>query len=119
MQIDIPDLAKQLESAIKLNEKENQLGAGCTLDLPLVLGWLQRWVLDIVFSHFGVPVSYYPGYKKGIERARVSAETGAWLRYWQWLNRAAQDASHPVNMPLFLEDCLFRYPGLNLAHEGA
>jgi DNA polymerase-3 subunit delta' len=118
MQIDIPDLAKQLESAIKLNEKENPIGAGYALDLPLVLSWLQRWVLDIVFCHFGVPVRYYPGYKKGIERAKVSAEAGAWLRYWQWLNRVAQDASHPLNLPLFLEDCLLRYPGLNLAYQG-
>jgi DNA polymerase-3 subunit delta' len=116
--LDAPALAKQLENAIKLNEKERQSGAAHSLDLPLILGWLQRWTLDVLYCQSGVPIRYHPQRQTAIERATVTVHSTAWLNYWHWLNRAVREAHHPVNMALFLEDCLLRYPALNLAHKG-
>jgi DNA polymerase-3 subunit delta' len=116
--IDIPGLTKQLETAIKWYEKEHQTGASRVVDLAILMGWLQRWTADVLHCHFEVPIRYYPERHIALERNKEEASLSDWLSYAQWLNRAASDASHPVNMALFLEDCLLRYPAFNFTHKG-
>jgi DNA polymerase-3 subunit delta' len=116
--LDASAVAKQLETAIKLNEKERQAGAGRAVDLTLVVQWLQRWVLDVLYCHFDIPIRYHPQRRAAIEGATISRQLSAWFMYSQWLNRALREASHPVNIALFLEDCLLRYPALHFAEKG-
>jgi DNA polymerase-3 subunit delta' len=116
--MDIPGVAKQLEAAIKLNEKERQTGTQAIINLPLLMAWLQRWTTDVLYCHFRVPIRYYPQRQTALQRTTQSAHLTEWLGYAQWLNRTVREAGHPVNMALFLEDCLLRYPALNLGQKG-
>lgn len=117
VRLDAPTLAKQLESAIKQNDKERQSGAARAVDLPLVVGWLQRWTADVLYCHFGAPIRYYPHRADAVQRSAAHAPQ-AWLVYAQWLTRAQREASHPVNTVLFLEDCLLRCPAAWPAAKG-
>lgn len=110
--LDAPVLAKQLETAIRNNEKERQGGASATLDLATVLAWLQRWIYDLTACGAQAPIRYHPGHAQALTRCTQQALNTRLLHYWQWLNQVTREAHHPVNVQLFLEDCLLRYQAL-------
>lgn len=93
-------LARSLDAEIKRTDRARLIGEFAPVDLRTVIGWIQRWITVLIS-------------RKLIEGVRYDRQMSLqpWLDYAGFLNRAARDASHPVNTLLFLEDCFARYPG--------
>lgn len=74
------------------------------LDLSMVVGWLQRWVFDLLSVKMGQSPRFHP---KAVSilanQAKFSRATGL-LRLSEHLNDAKGLANHPLNAKLFLEE---------------
>lgn len=110
-QIDAVAVARTLESEIKRQDREAQAGTPRTVDLRVVIGWLQRWMHDAIRLRLTQTIGYHPSAPDGLHRLAalpVARPTG----FYAWLSDAARQAGHPVNAQLFLEDCLLRFRAL-------
>jgi DNA polymerase-3 subunit delta' len=101
---DILRLAGELEGWLKQGK-----GAEVALEMPVLVEWLQKWLLDLIRVASGLPPMFHPGAKDGLlDLARKSSLT-ALLACYNDLQRARAVARHPLNARLFLEDLLLRY----------
>ena len=78
----------------------------------VVVGWLQRWVYDLLSLRLAGLVRYHPAQEHGIQAMAKRcdpARAGAFLRT---LAKAGSLSQHPLNPRLFVEDLLIQYGAL-------
>lgn len=98
-----------------------QLGAGAACDafacgealqkvpVPSVLGWLQRWLYDVLATQTTGQPRYFPAHLKTLERVARAATP---LQVAQCLKRVTQQRAveqHPLNARLVFEDLFIHY----------
>ncbi len=110
-QIDAIATARLLETEIKRQDREAQTGTPRTVDLRVVMSWLQRWMHDAIRLRLTQTIGYHRSALDGLHRV-AGMPVARLMGFQDWLNDAARQASHPVNVQLFLEDCLMRYRAL-------
>ncbi len=74
-----------------------------------LLGWMQRWVYDLVSQHFWGCIRFNPDLQ--VEIAALSKHIGPreTLRFLRQLMREQRIADHPLNTRLYLENLLLAY----------
>lgn len=87
-----------------------QLAQACdAIAPPLVIGWLQRWVQDILQVRAVGKARYYPAFSSSLEVLSKSANAASLTRLLRRLSQAKSLAQHPLNAKLFYEDIFLEY----------
>ncbi|WP_153100310.1 DNA polymerase III subunit delta' [Paraburkholderia hayleyella] len=80
------------------------------LPVPLVLGWLQRWLYDLLAQRSaGAPPRYFPGAAAALARCAAQAETHAFARLMKSVTRQRAVENHPLNPRLVFEELFLDY----------
>ncbi|MGI4861476.1 MAG: DNA polymerase III subunit delta' [Janthinobacterium lividum] len=77
--------------------------------VPLVLGWLQRWLYDLLSMRLAGVVRYYPNQQAALARCVAAADTVGLARMNQELARQRATEQHPLNARLMFEALFVRY----------
>jgi DNA polymerase-3 subunit delta' len=101
-----------------------QLGAGAACDafacaealknlpVPVVLGWLQRWLYDLLAQRTaGVP-RYFPQAGAALARCAGAADAQAFARFMRTVTRQRAVENHPLNARLVFEALFIGYRDL-------
>src|SRR5260363_2537 len=62
-----------------------------------VLGWLQRWLYDLLAQYSARRPRYYPGEAEALKRCAQSLNTRQLLRYLRHVNAQRAVEHHPLN----------------------
>ncbi|MDD5296512.1 MAG: DNA polymerase III subunit delta' [Rhodocyclaceae bacterium] len=84
-------------------------GVEADLDMPVLVDWLQKWVLDLARVAAGAPPIFHPHEAQGLSALAQKSSLAALFACYNDLQRARAVARHPLNARLFLEDMLLRY----------
>jgi DNA polymerase-3 subunit delta' len=82
------------------------------LPVPLVLGWLQRWLYDVLAERTAGRPRYFPGAAKALARCAASADPAALSRYMKTVTRQRAVENHPLNARLVFEELFMGYRGI-------
>jgi DNA polymerase-3 subunit delta' len=77
------------------------------LEMSLVVGWLQKWVHDLINIKMTGKLRYYPDWESDLQR--LAAQSPVFFHYIDRLNEAMRLAHHPLNQRLVFESLLFAY----------
>ncbi|HTJ94925.1 MAG TPA: DNA polymerase III subunit delta' [Pararobbsia sp.] len=80
--------------------------------VPLVLGWLQRWLYDLMAQQGAARPRYFPDAAKAIERCAASVEPVALAAYWRTVVSQRAIENHPLNTRLVFESVFANYRAL-------
>lgn len=97
-------LAGEWESWLK---GKDSLASG--FDMPTLVGWMQRWVADLVSVRLGGPVRFFPDREASLRELAGRLSIDAALGCYNEITQSRRVAQHPLNPRLFLEDILLRY----------
>jgi hypothetical protein len=97
-------LAGEWESWLK---SKDSLAAG--FDMNTLVGWMQRWVADLVSLRLGGPVRFFPAEHDILHGLAGRMTIDSALGCYNEINQTRRVAQHPLNARLFLEDMLLRY----------
>lgn len=78
-------------------------------DLPLVVGWVQRWVYDCLGYRLAGRIRYYPSYKERIVALASACDPKRLHAYARLLLADRRVADHPLSGRLFVENLLLAY----------
>jgi DNA polymerase-3 subunit delta' len=82
------------------------------LPVPLVLGWLQRWLYDLLAQRTaGVP-RYFPQAGVALTRCAAQADATAFARFTKAVTRQRAVENHPLNARLVFEELFIGYRDL-------
>jgi DNA polymerase III subunit delta' len=94
-------------------------GAGCdafacgeTLQktaVPLVLGWMQRWLYDLSAQQNAGRPRYFPDAGKALERCANAVEPTALATFWRTVVNQRAVENHPLNTRLVFESLFAGY----------
>jgi DNA polymerase III subunit delta' len=84
------------------------------LPMPLVLGWLQRWLYDVLAQRTAGRPRYFPAAAKSLARCAQSADPAALARYIKTVTRQRAVENHPLNARLVFEELFLAYRGIYL-----
>jgi len=99
----------------------DQLAAGAACDafacgealqkapIPLVLGWLQRWLFDLLAVKTAGQSRYYPASTQALERCAAKADAVQLARFIRIVNRQRAVENHPLNARLVIEELMLGY----------
>jgi DNA polymerase-3 subunit delta' len=79
------------------------------IDLPLVVGWLQRWVFDCLGHRLAGRVRYYPSHSARIAVLSATLQVPEFFSFVKLLSAERRVAEHPLNARLFVESLLMAY----------
>ena len=79
------------------------------IELPVVVGWLQRWVHDCLEHRLAKRIRYYPAHAARIAALGEKLEVPRVFGFVKLLNGERRVADHPLNPRLFLERLLMAY----------
>ncbi|WP_250451527.1 DNA polymerase III subunit delta' [Caballeronia sp. ATUFL_M2_KS44] len=82
------------------------------LPVPLVLGWLQRWLYDLLAERTAGRPRYFPGAGKALARCAQTADPAALARYIKTVTRQRAVENHPLNARLVFEELFLAYRGI-------
>ncbi len=82
------------------------------MEMPVVVGWLQRWLYDIFSYKQRGRIRYHPRYERELKALSMQAEESALQQFIKSCNERQAIASHPLSAKLFLEDMLLEYSAL-------
>jgi DNA polymerase III subunit delta' len=85
------------------------------LPVPVVLGWLQRWLYDLLAQRTAGRPRYFPGLSKALARCAQSADPAALARYTKTVTRQRAVENHPLNARLVFEELFIAYRGIYVA----
>jgi len=85
------------------------------LPVPLVLGWLQRWLYDLLAERTARRPRYFPGAAKALARCAQSADPAALARYMKTVTRQRAVENHPLNARLVFEELFIGYRAIYTA----
>src|SRR5260364_353896 len=77
-----------------------------------VLGWLQRWLYDLLAQYSARRPRYYPGEAEALKRCAQSLNTRQLLRYLRHVNAQRAVEHHPLNTRLVIEVMYSEYRAL-------
>lgn len=97
-------LAGEWESWLK---NKDSLAGG--FDMPTLVGWMQRWVTDLVSLRLGGPVRFFPDRQDVLRGLASRLSVDSALGCYNEITQSRRVAQHPLNARLFLEDMLLRY----------
>ena len=78
-------------------------------DLPMLLTWLQTWVLDLVLARVAGEARFFADHKSALQRIALRAELPKLFRLDSELRQARRSVSHPLNPRLLREQLLISY----------
>lgn len=82
------------------------------MDMPVVVGWLQRWLYDIFSYKQSGRIRYHPRYEKELRALSLQVNEAVLQKFIKNCNERQAIASHPLSSKLFLEDMLLEYSAL-------
>ncbi|KMQ80776.1 DNA polymerase III delta prime subunit [Candidatus Burkholderia pumila] len=82
------------------------------LPVPLVLGWLQRWLYDVLAQRTAGRPRYFLSTSKALARCAQSADSAALARYIKTVTRQRAVENHPLNARLVFEELFIEYRGI-------
>ena len=111
LRADLDDFLRYLsrpgtELSLKTAEKMQKM------EMPVVVGWLQRWLYDIFSYKQSGRIRYHPRYEKELKSLSMQVDLPALLQLIRNCNERQAIASHPLSAKLFLEDMLLEYSAL-------
>lgn len=77
--------------------------------IALVVGWLQKWLFDLIVSYHGTAPVYFGEAVAALKRIAARASRLELIRFWQQLLRIRGMCEHPLNSRLLMEDVMIRY----------
>ena len=104
MRQDMVRLAGELEGWQKAPK-----GGEADLEMPVLVDWLQKWVLDLARVAAGTPPIFHPHESESLAVLARKSSLASLFACYNDLQRARAVARHPLNARLFLEDMLLRY----------
>ncbi|ALP62993.1 DNA polymerase III subunit delta' [Paraburkholderia caribensis] len=85
------------------------------LPVPLVLGWLQRWMYDLLAQSTvgasGTP-RYFPAASAALSRCASQADANGFARFMRTVTRQRAVENHPLNARLVFEELFLGYRDL-------
>ncbi|MBN8441796.1 MAG: DNA polymerase III subunit delta' [Thauera sp.] len=97
-------LAGQWEAWLKAKES-----AAAGFGLPQLIGWMQRWVSDLVALRLGGRVRFFPAQEGLLSALASRTSVASASNCYNEFNQIGRVAQHPLNLRLVLEDMLLRY----------
>ncbi|MDQ7977179.1 DNA polymerase III subunit delta' [Paraburkholderia sp. SARCC-3016] len=82
------------------------------LPVPLVLGWLQRWLYDLLAQRTAGAPRYFPDATAALARCAQAADAGAFARFMRTVTRQRAVENHPLNARLVFEELFLGYRDL-------
>ncbi|WP_296654549.1 DNA polymerase III subunit delta' [Paraburkholderia sp.] len=79
------------------------------LPVPLVLGWLQRWVYDLLAERTAGRPRYFPQANTALARCAAKLDASALARYLKTVTRQRAVENHPLNARLVFEELFLGY----------
>jgi DNA polymerase-3 subunit delta' len=99
-------LAPTTERALKTAERLQKT------PVALQVGWMQRWLYDLLSSRMSSTIRYYPRHNRELTALGDRLEPHALLAALKQLNERRAIADHPLSAKLFIEDMLLAYVAL-------
>lgn len=81
-------------------------------DLAEVVGWLQKWIYDLLSLRLGGRLRYQADFEATLRTLADKIALGPVLDFQRELTAVRQTVSHPLNSQLVLEQLLFSYRNL-------
>lgn len=82
------------------------------LPVPVVLGWLQRWLYDLLAQRTAGQPRYFPSAAHELARCAERIDTNEFARYLKAVTRERAVESHPLNARLVFEALFLGYRAL-------
>lgn len=82
------------------------------LELPMVVGWLQKWAYDLLSLKLAQQVRYHPDLQSALQQQAQKLPLDGLLAWQKQLNLAQRSAHHPLNTKLAIEQLLIGYTDL-------
>lgn len=79
------------------------------LPVPVVLGWLQRWLYDLLAQRTAQRPRYFPAAADDLARCADRIDANAFARYMKTVARERAVENHPLNARLVFEALLLGY----------
>ncbi|KQR87151.1 DNA polymerase III subunit delta' [Burkholderia sp. Leaf177] len=79
------------------------------LPVPMVLGWLQRWLYDLLAQKTAGRPRYFPAASKALERCAAQIDADRFSRYQKLVTRQRAVENHPLNARLVFEELFLGY----------
>ncbi len=79
------------------------------LPVPVVLGWLQRWLYDLLAERTARRPRYFPAAAGELERCASRVDANAFARYLRTVTRERAVENHPLNARLVYEALFIGY----------
>ncbi|GLU35650.1 DNA polymerase III subunit delta' [Trinickia caryophylli] len=79
------------------------------LPVPVVLGWLQRWVYDLLAERTAQRPRYFPASARELARCAAKVDPNAFTRYLRTVTRERAVENHPLNARLVFEALFLGY----------
>lgn len=79
------------------------------IELPVVLGWMQRWLFDCMSHRLAGRIRYYPAHESRIALLSQALQPLRVLACLKTLNQERRIAEHPLSPKLFVENLLMTY----------
>ncbi|MGF6759118.1 DNA polymerase III subunit delta' [Paraburkholderia sp. GAS42] len=82
------------------------------LPVPLVLGWLQRWLYDLLAERTAGAPRYFPAASAALARCAGAVDANAFARFQRTVTRQRAVENHPLNARLVFEELFLGYRDL-------
>jgi DNA polymerase-3 subunit delta' len=82
------------------------------LPVPLVLGWLQRWLYDLLAQRTAGAPRYFPDASAALTRCASQVDASAFNRFIKTVTRQRAVENHPLNARLVFEELFIGYRDL-------
>lgn len=82
------------------------------LPVPIVLGWLQRWLYDLIAERAAQRPRYFPGAQRELARCAALVDANAFARFMRAVVRERAVENHPLNARLVFESLFLGYRDL-------
>ncbi|MCQ0030825.1 DNA polymerase III subunit delta' [Burkholderia glumae] len=82
------------------------------LPVPLVLGWLQRWLYDLLAERCAGRPRYFPAQRDALARCAAALDAEAFTRFMKTVTRQRMVENHPLNARLVFEELFLGYRAL-------
>jgi DNA polymerase III subunit delta' len=82
------------------------------LPVPVVLGWLQRWLYDLLAQRTAQRPRYFPAAARELAHCAARIDANAFARYLRTVTRERAIENHPLNARLVFEALFIGYRDL-------
>ncbi|KVN01846.1 MULTISPECIES: DNA polymerase III subunit delta' [unclassified Burkholderia] len=79
------------------------------LPVPVVLGWLQRWLYDLLAERAAGAPRYFPAQRAALARCAAAVDANAFARFLKTVTRQRAVENHPLSARLVFEELFLGY----------